>query len=336
MCLILKENFRDALYLLKNLEYMDKELYEIAKMTSLIKRMNTHMSIKEAQHCINEEYDNLIDTNHGDESSTCNDNSGNDNPNDSDSFDISSIPIEELKRQYIDYNLIIGLCSEDNPLRFIKEDKEDGTSRPLGEVQNAMLDKYHFHEWQFRIEQGKNNVEICMVIPQIGNNIQMVTTDMDFFGYFCSYKIEVEFENLVYLKMKFEPIFQDDVSKIIREYEFLYHATPSSNVSQILEQGIKPLSDNHLFSYPPRVFLMKGDVTIEGQNLIAQTLFRFSGREENELEYTILTLDVDSIPQNIPFYYDPNHEHGVFTNSAISPSCIVGQRNVIVKKRNHL
>lgn len=323
---------------------MKKDLYEIAKMTSLLKRMDEHMSISEALHCINEEYNNLVNTECNDET---NDNT---NANEVDSFDIASIPIDELKKQYIDYRLIVDLCSEDNPLRFMNEDKEDGSSRPLGEVQNAMLDKYQFHDWQFRIHQGKNNIEVCLVVPLLGDNVKMVETDMDKFGYFCSMrneyvkeetkydpeKDEYTKENIVYLKMKFEPSFQNNVSNIIREYEFLYHATPSENVSQIMSQGINPKSKNNLFSYPQRVFLIKGDVTEEGQNLIAQNLFRFSGREESEIEYTILTIDVDSIPQNIPFYLDPNQEHGIFTNETIPPYCIIGQRKVIVKKRNHL
>lgn len=313
---------------------MDRRWFKIAKTISLFKRMGCHMSLTEAQNCINDEYGILTSRDEANNKINGNDKL-NDSNKDVDTHQIENVSIDELKRQYIDYNLFRNICSHDNPLYTIKEDKEDGSSRPLGEVQNAMVDKYQFHDWQFIIRQGRNNIEVCLVIPLLGDNVQMVKKDMDKFGYFCSHEDEYRKENLVYLMMKFEPMYQDNVSNIIREYEFLYHATPTENIPQIMSQGITPKSQNNLFSYPERVFLIKGDVTEEGQNLIAQNLFRFSDRKETEIEYTILTIDVDSIPKNIPFYFDPNHEHGVFTNETIPSSCIVSQRNVIVKKRNH-
>lgn len=295
---------------------MDELLKEIATIKSLIQRNSLHLNEFDAHNHIREEYDKLK------------------NLDDSDDivFDITVIPTSELKRQYIDYSFIVFAKSFDNPLNNINEDRQDRTSRPLGEVQNAMFDKYHFQDWQFQIHNGRNGIEVCLVIPLIGDNAKMVEEDMVEFCYFCSKRAEQNNEGMTYLAMKYEPSFQDNVSNIVRQYEFLYHATPSENIPSIMEHGLTPQTANSVFTYPPRVHLIKGDVTENGQNLVAQTLFRMSDRTETELEYTILTLNVDLIP-NIPFYFDPNHEHGIFTNDRIPSSAIVSSRTIMVRKR---
>lgn len=296
---------------------MNKILLEIAKIKSLIKRGGSPMSEFDAQTHIHEEYESL---------------KKNENQQEIFYFDLTTIPIDEIKKQYVDYRLTAFVLSFDNPLRYINEDKSDGTSRPLGEVQNSMFDKYHFMDWQFQILNGRNGIEVCVIVPLIGENAEMVEKDMDAFGYFCSKRVEQSVGDMVFLQMKYEPSFQEDISNIVQQYEYIYHVTPSENLQSIYHDGLTPKNSNTLFTYPPRVFLIKGDVTEKGQDLIAQMLFKASNRQKSEMEYTILKLQVDLIP-DIPFYYDPNHEHGIFTNETIPSAAIVGARNITVRKK---
>lgn len=298
-------------------------LQEIAKIKSLNQRIHLHLNEYEAIHHLNE----VVKQTNADMGNVENDN------NEDFIVDLTTIPIDELEKQYVDFRLICFAMSFDNPLHTIGENKENSTSEPLGVVQNAILDKYQLQKWQFSIRQGRNGIEVCLVIPLLGENPQMIEIDMNDFGYFCSKKERTNINDMTYLQMKFEPQFQENISDIVRQYDCIFHATPSTNVEQILNQGLTPQNTNNYLSYPPRIYFIKGDVTEEGQNLIAQSLFRFSNSSEHEMEYTILTIKVDSIPNTIPFYFDPNHEHGIFTNESIPSNTIVGRREIKVTKK---
>lgn len=88
--------------------------------------------------------------------------------------------------------------------------------------------------------------------------------------------------------------------KYIKEAEVkipkkLYHITPTSNVENILSNGLKPKSEDLRHKYPPRIYVSGNITTLE---LLSKELMRWKGKSE----YSILEINTKGL--NFKLYKD--------------------------------
>lgn len=242
-------------------------------------------------------------------------------------FDLSKIPIDSLKRQYYDISLINKKVGFDSPLMentqhgYIIENKIVYSPE---KVKQIIFDKYDFEEWQFKVIHRKHNIDIYVCFANKETCIECIKHDMEQLGYFVGFETTGKDEiGQEWVKMQFEPLEQEDETEEILSYEYLYHITPTYNLSSIVKNGLQPRSENSIFKYPNRIYLLKGDVPVNIIQNLARSLNEHNHNPKNDGNYTVLAIKTDSLPENIKFYYDVNSEYGVFTNAVIPINAIM-------------
>ena len=119
--------------------------------------------------------------------------------------------------------------------------------------------------------------------------------------------------------IKFEPYAQKDITTQAKRYGVIYHLTPESCVENILSNGLIPKSENKSFSYPPRVYVLSGNLDFRDASIMAKKLSEANGVKE---DYVLLSIDVNKLPKGLNFFGDINYPIGYWTEQAIPPSAI--------------
>ena len=92
----------------------------------------------------------------------------------------------------------------------------------------------------------------------------------------------------------------------------------------IEKEGIIPKHSSKVFSYPERVYLFT-DKNNSQELKLSGFLFAKLNKQESikeEIEYSLLFIDVDKLPKDMHFFYDPNMEKAVYTEQVIPPEAI--------------
>lgn len=241
-------------------------------------------------------------------------------------LDFSNVTEEDAKRQFINFKLIRQIPGFGSKLMQIDNPKfkinEDNMTVSLAEAQKEITTLYSLEEWQFRILHGQNNIDLCFVIPNIDDNIDMVKKDMNRLGYYESYESEEIIHDLSYTRIQFEPIYTNNVYNEIKEMGLLFHITPEYNLTSIQKQGFIPKSENSRFNYPPRVFFIKGNTPMNRVKSIARSLCVANKNKKNDGKYAILYIDTDKLPDNLRFQYDPLLDEGIFIYDKLPYDCV--------------
>lgn len=234
-------------------------------------------------------------------------------------FDLSKITPEMAAKQFVDYATMepVGFTT----LNYDKVEEEANSSRPLSEVKADMMAKYQWDPWQFTINRLANNIEVALLIPNFGQNISTVISDMNKNGYFKGYERDVPICGLPYKELRFEPLYQESERNTVLNLGMIFHSTHKDNIPNILQNGLIPDSKNPKFSYPKRVYFSKFVSDIRHICDITKQLADVNNT--NVLDYCIITIDTKKIPENVDFYLDPIYENGIFTNDIIPPECIM-------------
>lgn len=234
-------------------------------------------------------------------------------------FDLSKITPEMAAKQFVDYATMepVGFTT----LNYDKVEEEANSSRPLSEVKADMMAKYQWDPWQFTINRLANNIEVALLIPNFGQNISTVISDMNKNGYFKGYERDVPICGLPYKELRFEPLYQESERNTVLNLGMIFHSTHKDNIPNILQNGLIPYSKNPKFSYPKRVYFSKFVSDIRHICDITKQLADVNNT--NVLDYCIITIDTKKIPENVDFYLGPIYENGIFTNDIIPPECIM-------------
>ena len=245
---------------------------------------------------------------------------------------IKDISIEKWKDAFVIYEMFsVGL---DSLQRQLPLNEEATFSVPLDKVKKEFINQLNMKEWQFRIVNKYDKVEIAIVIPYEENNREKVISIMDRFGYFNSCDIPFTMGGMPFIAIQFEPMFQDDINNEVRSMNSLYHISPSYNREYIERYGFIPLSRNSEFSYPKRIFFLKGTANNDEIIGLARRLCSLNKDIRNDGSYTVYTILVDSIPTEVKFFQDPNFEDSVFTNDAIPFSTVIEIRKCQIPLKN--
>ena len=162
-------------------------------------------------------------------------------------FNIDSIPVEELKQQYVD--LAFTVSSSGYGGRFMgangKIIKEEATSTlPIDETKHQIQSKFHLKDWQFATQKGCNGIRLVVLYPGIFKNTKLIKEAMSACGWSLAVKGFIVKDKMIWRAMSFDPMFQKDVSSEARKYKYLYHWTPLYNYDAISMEGLKPRSEN--------------------------------------------------------------------------------------------
>lgn len=243
-------------------------------------------------------------------------------------IDLSDVSVADARKQYVNFKLIrlapgFGsrlMSNAKNPA--IKLNENYNTTVPLQDVQKEISKIYSLQPWQFNILLGRNNIEVCLIIPSIDENVNMMVADMENLGYNESCRDEQLIHNLPYIRIQFEPLYTDNVYNDVKNMGVLYHITPEYNVEKIKKYGFVPKSDNSKFKYLPRVYFIKGDTPFPRLKAIARSLCAANTNPKNNGKYAILYIDTDMLLSNIRFQYDPLLDEGVYICDSIPYDCV--------------
>lgn len=198
----------------------------------------------------------------------------------------------------------------------------------INSAKNIICRKFNLRPQQFCITSRSFDntiVNLGVIILEKGSSqsvIGEIKHYMQTLGYFECVKPKYVEEKIVLI---FEPHFSKDISNEIRDkYKILYHATLTIYVNKILKNGLVPKSKNTLFFYPSRVYCMRGnDLSDEQVKLLKNVQVQRGAKTHHDNnEYTILSISVSKIPQNVKFYADPMAPHAIFTHDNIPPQAI--------------
>lgn len=243
----------------------------------------------------------------------------------SESLNIDRIDEKELSECYKDYKEQIIFKKPLNIL-FLEDWEPRLITWEAEKAIKEIKQKYSLHDWQIYKAIAKNNGGIIVCIADIGDNVADIKQDMEKLGYHLGCETQKEDNNgRNWQYMQFEPVYSGDCTDYIRENcKLLFHWTPSSNMETIEKEGIVPKHNSKIFSYPEKVYLFT-DKNNSQELKLSGFLFAKLNKQEcikEEIEYSLLSIDVDKLPKDMHFFYDPNMEKAVYTEQVIPPEAI--------------
>lgn len=113
------------------------------------------------------------------------------------------------------------------------------------------------------------------------------------------------------LQMVLEAKFGYDVAQeVARNWEYVYHATPTNKVQKILKQGLTPKSGQKMAAHADRIYIA----------LSEQDARMFTQMVDSPTPWTILRISTQFLKQpGVRLYTDPAFDGGYFTLSNINP-----------------
>ena len=237
-------------------------------------------------------------------------------------IDISKIDIKVLKQAYRDLRLTPVPVTFDDDLSFPAYVNEAyGDILSPDDVVRKISTKYKISTQLVQKVEANNKISIYIIVALIGENVDLIKTDMEKMGYFLglvgkTYVIE----GMKFVKLQFEPTSQmqnDETDNIKSMYGTLYHWTPEYNMESVLSKGLVPSHKNSYFNYPPRTYLMREDCGDREMLSLGQKLCLLNRNPKNNGSYVLLAVDIKNVGDNVRLYYDSNSAIGIYTEQTI-------------------
>ena len=217
----------------------------------------------------------------------------------------------------------------DNPISIDIQKMRHGSLRegliktyPKEKVASYISNYLGIGEEQIRID-GDN---VIIALPRDAD-IELVDEMESVMSKLCGFYLAMKYnyegnEGIIYYK--WEPKYQDEITRMVNDEKYLVHVSPSVNHEKIMKQGICPKFKNDFLKYPDRVYLMLMskfenvyDMIDHMRNIIMD--------KPNDLygwSYNFYIIDVSKIPENVKFYKDNNLKGSVWTYGNIPPQAI--------------
>ena len=124
-------------------------------------------------------------------------------------FNIDSIPVEELRQQYVD--LAFTVSSSGYGGRFMGANgdiiKEEATSTlPIDETKRQIQTKFHLKDWQFATQNGCNGIRLVVLYPGIFKNTKLIKNAMSACGWSLAVKGFIIKDKMIWRAMSFDPM----------------------------------------------------------------------------------------------------------------------------------
>ena len=248
-------------------------------------------------------------------------------------FKLKSLSKDELKWLNTDLRAFVSIPSLEENVNYINgelniEEACKKITKSPQQVKRSLINRLLLKDWQIQEVNGKNGVRLTILFGELGINHRIIKEQMKSLGWFHSYSLKPKIINgMRVIAMGFDPMYQKPIRNSVRsKWKILFHLSPIENKESILKNGILPKSDNNIFSYPNRVYLLIPSIPQNELTEIADRLRKV--RNISLGQYVSFKIDLDKIPDNINFYYDPQYTYGVFCNDAIPPQSIVKVCNI--------
>ena len=239
-------------------------------------------------------------------------------------FELDKIPDDVLKSIAIDFRFFprkFGIRTRiDESSNVILEDAKR-TLTP-DEVKNELRGAFYMDSWQIRVQKGHNKIDLLIFVSLIGKNREMIIDALTNFGWF--YVGEKILHNRVgdeCVVLNFEPMFQEDISGVLKELDKILHWTPAYLIDEITKNGLSPKAENKLGNHQPAVFFMSGNMPYPMVMILGKGLCVNNKDPRNDGMYILLSVNTCDV-RGIPFFYDPNAENSFYTKETISPEII--------------
>lgn len=167
-----------------------------------------------------------------------------------------------------------------------------------------------------------NKIETCVLTLDKFDNVNFIIEGMKAFGWSFSYDKTTIKDQRVFKSLHFDPMFQDVVNEEIKNCSLLKHWTPSYNFNSIMQNGLIPKSNNFIFSYPPKIHLIKGTADNYQIMKIGSQLCLANKDSRNDKNYVLLNINAKDLLDKIDFFYDPRYEWGYYTKQPIDKQYI--------------
>lgn len=246
---------------------------------------------------------------------------------------VDNINEEKLKDACYGYILNPFPITYDNPLSLVMNSDRlcEGliTTYPLDKAITMIKDYFRLFDGMIKKEKCRNGEErISVSVFTTEDLLSKMKRAMSTFGYFLSSPKEENIKMNNWNTLKFEKKFQENVNEKLRsEEKILYHLSPRYKKDNILKCGLSPRSKNSLFSYPNRLYLIRGSVDEETIKKTAWMLEYYNNSKGNKDFYTLFTINLNLIPNDVAFYNDPNFTDGVYTTEYIKPNAIIDAKD---------
>lgn len=250
-------------------------------------------------------------------------------------FEFSNIPINEINVLFVNFIYVMNPIMRFGSLLLENSNGEytyenTNITVPIDTVQKDIITLFNLKPWQFKSIKQCNDVACAFIIPNIGDNVKLLIKSMNQLGWVNSIKTKYNFEGKQYINLKFEPLYELDITSEIHQLSNIYHIFPISNHKKIIKNGFIPLNNNKLFDYPKRVYFIKDTVDDETFVNIAYELYKHCGNI-NKTKYNIYTLSTDKIPKYIKFQNDPYLDHACFTYYKIPYKSVTNVETIDLK-----
>lgn len=250
---------------------------------------------------------------------------------------LKSLSKNDLDQFWIDYSKLSPATTYNNPLTiwmFMKLDEGLINTYPVDKVIEYVSNYFKFNIHQIYKKKAENDIyHIRVIIANRDNNFEIIKKAMRLCGYSLGAPKESEIHKYPVVELQFEPEHQTDESKKIRKEEkVLYHLTPMYNLGKIKHIGFSPRLRNELFSYPSRLYFLRGSVDENEILNLGKQLCKYNSSLGNDKKYALITLDLKKIPNDIKMFLDPNYLYGIFVTENISSDVIVDIKEVDFKK----
>lgn len=252
-------------------------------------------------------------------------------------FGISGLSKERIKRQFVDFCLLLQNVSRDSALVVYEgqaislSDYPDHTDS-VEETINDVIKKLRMESWQVYPDVRCNDVSIIMLIPNVDSNCSVIQLAMNSHGYFLSRFENVSIDGGKWSAMQFHPVYASDVTSEILSTptKFLIHISPSYAHDSIMKNGLLPKSLNSVSDYPQRIYFVEYKNEKQIRDLARNICF-FDKNPSNDNKYDLYQLLKENLPKDIKFYFDPDTDQGYYTYESIPISSLsyLGRINVM-------
>jgi hypothetical protein len=167
-----------------------------------------------------------------------------------------------------------------------------------------------------------NKIETCVLTLDKFDNVNFIIEGMKAFGWSFSYDETSIIDRRIFKSLHFDPMFQNIVNEEIKNCSLLHHWTPLYNFNSIMQNGLIPKSNNFIFSYPPKIHLIKGTANNYEIMNIGEQLCLANKDSRNDKNYVLLNINAKDLLDKIDFFYDPRYEWGYYTKQPIDKQYI--------------
>ena len=231
----------------------------------------------------------------------------------------------DINRGVFEESITVSLS---NPISFMLHNKEinEGLIKtyPYEIMKRYMCEYFNIPSYYFHDEEKYDGIKCCAIDIPKGYPIiyKEVKRAMNLCGYFVS--TEGEYDDFV--RLHFEPKFEEED----KPSSFLYHITYHTNEPRIRKIGLKPSRKNIMFNYPDRIYFLTSEATQEDKEYLARMLdITHKRNSPSDGIYIVMKIDLDRIGNNVKFHKDPNYHNSVYTTDNIPLNAIANDVDII-------